>query len=88
MIESLEAVKSAGPGGGVDESGGGEISCGVQAGRREGRRREVSVHWCVECAGYCTAASAPGSVGRGWPCTREGKVRGRFRGSARIVEET
>jgi len=45
VIESLEAVKSAGPGGGVDESGGGEISCGVQAGRREGRRREVS--WCI-----------------------------------------
>ena len=45
MIESLEAVKSAGPGGGVDESGGGKISCGVQAGRREGRRREVS--WCI-----------------------------------------
>ena len=85
MIESLEAVVSAGPGGGVDESarwamGGGEISCGVQAGRREGRRREVSVHWCVECAGYCTATSAPGSVGRGWPCTlyERGKSKGPF----------
>ena len=85
MIESLEAVKSAGPVGGVDESGGGKISCGVQAGRREGRRREVS--WCIG-ASSGTAASAPGSVRRGWPCTREGKVRGRFRGTARIAEET
>ncbi|EJK55724.1 hypothetical protein THAOC_24513 [Thalassiosira oceanica] len=71
VIESQEAVKSAGPGGGVDESGGGEISCGVQegqAGRREGRRRKFS--WCIGAssasailycrvgAGFCRARVA------------------------------
>ncbi|EJK69312.1 hypothetical protein THAOC_09439, partial [Thalassiosira oceanica] len=46
---------------------------------RRAASRSLMVHWCVECVGYCTAASAPGPVGRGWPCMREGKVRGRFR---------
>ena len=88
MIESLEAVVSAGPGGGVDESA-----------RRVAARSPVECRWGGAKGGVAKSHGAlvrrvrrycmpRGSVGRGWPCTGEGKVRGRFRGSARIAEET
>jgi len=67
--------------------------------RRGGAKGGVAkshVHWCVECVecvecvGCCILPRRPGSVRRGSAghCAREGKVRGRFRGTARIAEET
>ena len=80
MIESLEAVVSAGPGGGVDESARRVAAKSPVECRRGGAKGGVAkshgalVRRVLSSAsvGYCIAASAPGSVGRGWPCTREG----------------
>ena len=80
MIESLNTVVSAGPGGGVDESARRVAAKSPVECRRGGAKGGVAkshgalVRRVLSSASAIVllAASAPGSVGRGWPCTREG----------------
>ena len=94
MIESLEAVVSAGPGGGVDESARRVAAKSPVECRRGGAKGGVAKSHGALVRRVLSSASAivlPRRrrvlLGAGG-LVREREVRGRFRGSARIAEET